>query len=205
MANDDKTIPYKAEEEEDPSIIARQEDLSLFSAPWCQALFTRPDFIRVYWPDRRPPPPLYDHCSNSMFAETLWTDRTLRACIQFTLSLPENPYYPYEYCQLFALGDGLDGMTGRGHGGLTSLLMDQCMGICATRAHLAASTANLYIDFKNPVGTPCLVLIRARVEKIEGKRCWGSGVMEDGMGKVYAEGKGLFVRGKQTDRIHGKL
>lgn len=133
-----------------------------------------------------------------MFSQTLWTATTIRAYHAFYMPLPENTDFAYELNMMYALGTGLDGMTGRAHGGLVSLILDQCLGVCATNAHWADATAKLEVEFLRPVDTPGIVLCKSSVDRIEGNRVWMVGTLDDGMGKVYARGKGLFVRSRKT-------
>lgn len=56
-----------------------------------------------------------------------------------------------------------------------------------------SSTAELVVKYKRPVGTPCVVLCRAWIERVEGRRVRLKGCVEDGRGVVFAEGEGKFV------------
>lgn len=49
------------------------------------------------------------------------------------------------------------------------------------------------MDYKKPVPTPSTVLCRSWVERKEGRKVWGKGTVEDGMGTVFALGEALFI------------
>lgn len=57
----------------------------------------------------------------------------------------------------------------------------------------ATMTAYLKVDYKRPVRTPSVVLVRGWVERVEGRKMWVGGAIEDGMGVVFATGEGLFI------------
>jgi thioesterase superfamily protein 4 len=49
------------------------------------------------------------------------------------------------------------------------------------------------VDYKKPLKTPNVVLTRAAIEKIEGKKLWVRGSIEDGSGGVLSTGEALFI------------
>jgi len=54
-------------------------------------------------------------------------------------------------------------------------------------------TAYLHVDYKRPIQTPTTVLCRAGIERIEGRKIFARGTVEDGLGKIYAKGDAMFV------------
>ncbi len=172
----------------------RLEDMTNFDLPWCKDLFARPDFKVAYFPDRHPPPPADVRGKFVLFSETLWTEKTIRAWCPFTLEDPSNTVSPYTHGLLVALGDGLDMTTGNLGGGITATLMDVAMSFAATRVHGAPVTVKLDLDYKNPITTPCVLVCNVHVTKIEGRKCFTRGTIEDGKGKVLAQATSLFVR-----------
>lgn len=141
--------------------------------------------------------------SNSLFNKTLQSEGAIIAQIAFrrpSLELSAIPSLsssiPMEDCLLLSIGDGLDGKAGRLHGGFTSLVLDQITGHCAhwyKTESLPPATATMTVDFKAPVITPNLLLVRAWILECVGRKVWVKGVIEDGKGGVYAEGKALFI------------
>jgi acyl-coenzyme A thioesterase PaaI-like protein len=141
-----------------------------------------------------------------MFNKTLCSEDAIRAQITFrrpckeptAITSKQNPQ-PLEDCILLSLGDALDGKAGRLHGGFSSMVLDQITGSCAHYFKpdpIPPATATITVDFKRPVDTPSVVLARAWVIEISGRKIWVSGVLEDGMGGIYAVGKALFILAK---------
>jgi hypothetical protein len=60
------------------------------------------------------------------------------------------------------------------------------------------ATANLSVIYKAAVTTPCVLLCRAKVVRKQGRWIESVGWVEDGQGKVFAEGKGAFVMNKNA-------
>jgi len=71
-----------------------------------------------------------------------------------------------------------------------------CVGPCFT--------ANLNIDYVKPLMTPAWVLVRAHVERHEGRKVYVHGSVENGEGVVYAKSIGLFVKPKIAVREHAE-
>jgi len=131
-----------------------------------------------------------------MFLRTLYTPHGIRAQINFKRPTTEpDAIISYEYCYLISLGDGLDGLTGRAHGGLNALILDHMTGSMSSQAmgSFAPATATMTIDYKAPIDTPGVVLCRGWVVEMSGRKTWARAVLEDGTGKVLASAKALFI------------
>jgi acyl-coenzyme A thioesterase PaaI-like protein len=137
-----------------------------------------------------------------MFQYTLNTDRGIRAFLSFRRWGKEpDSIFPWENCFLISIGDGVDGATGRAHGGFNSLVLDHVCGHCASHAlenDPNPATATLTTDYKAPISTPCVVFARAWVIELSGRKVWVRAVIEDGDGKILAAGKALFIATKKT-------
>ena len=168
------------------------EHLLDFENPWCQGLLK--SNIEVLERDRRPLEPMRSLVSNSMVAESLCTEKTIRAWIHFRRFVPETNMY--EHCLLLSLGTGLDGKFGRAHGGFNALLIDHVAGMCAsaeTNLDQPPATANLNMDYRAPINTPGLVLCRASMNSIDGRKIRVKATIEDETGKILAEGTVLYI------------
>jgi acyl-coenzyme A thioesterase PaaI-like protein len=176
-----------------------------FSPPWCQALLADPNIQET----KGVSPALSDkNVSNSMFNRTLSSDGAIRAQLLFRRPCKEptairNAQHsiPLEDCILMSLGDALDGKAGRAHGGFSSLVLDQITGACAHYFKpdpMPPATATITVDFKVPIDTPCVILARAWVIEMSGRKVWVKGVIEDGTGRIYAVAKALFVLARPT-------
>ena len=100
---------------------------------------------------------------------------------------------------LISLGRDVDGGIRRLHGGVTATLLDQVMGtLISYVCDNTCATANLNVKYKAAVTTPCVLLCRAKVVRRKGRWIESVGWVEDGQGKVFAEGKGAFVLNKNA-------
>lgn len=98
---------------------------------------------------------------------------------------------------LASIGRELDGGVGRAHGGLTAMLLDQVMGSLVSQTfEFLSATLELNVKYKNPIMTPCVLLCRAKFVREKGRWLETKSWIEDGHGKVYAEGSGTFVINK---------
>jgi len=57
-------------------------------------------------------------------------------------------------------------------------------------------TANLNVDYKKPLLTPAWVLVRAHVERVDGRKVYVHASVENGEGGIYAQAVVLFVKPK---------
>ena len=172
---------------------ARREPFHQLVTPWSIPLLLDPSFRARVNPNRRPPPPWYSWALGTHYTESLWTDTTIPATFPFYLADPENKTYPWTYMYLAKVGTGMDAMTGRAHGALTAGLCDHVMGMLASEAHGANATVKMEVDYKKPVRTPCVLILRTKVTKIEGSRCWLETVLDDGEGLIFATATSLCV------------
>lgn len=94
----------------------------------------------------------------------------------------------------------MNGYDNVAHGGLIGVLLDEIIGMaCEFQAEgrVFTMTAYLNVNYKRPVMTPGIVLLRGWVDRREGRKIWGKGTVEDGNGNVLSEGEALFVRLKE--------
>lgn len=60
-------------------------------------------------------------------------------------------------------------------------------------------TGKLEVSYLKPVHTPMVVLLRARFEKLEGRKAFVDASLENGEGTVLSRGKAVFIA------VKGKL
>ncbi|CAF1058640.1 unnamed protein product [Rotaria magnacalcarata] len=96
----------------------------------------------------------------------------------------------------FLLGQGICGHKGIVHGGLTATMIDEVSGAAAFSCVGPCFTANLNIDYAKPLLTPTWVLVRAHVERQEGRKVYVHAVVENGEGQIYAKAVALFIKPK---------
>ncbi|CAF1462205.1 unnamed protein product [Didymodactylos carnosus] len=104
----------------------------------------------------------------------------------------------------FQLGHGICGHKGLVHGGLTATMIDEVSGAAAFACVGPSFTANLNIDYLKPIATPNWVLVRAHVNRQEGRKAFVECVVENGEGIQYAKGRGLFIKPKVNVEEHLK-
>lgn len=176
-----------------------EEHLSDFDdQPWCQEILKSGSIEIIPQPGRRPNnDEMRKIVSNTMMSQTLWTDQAIRAYVAFRRKTADGAVtYPYEYCLLLSLGDGCDGMVGRAHGGFNALVIDQLTGMCseyAVTTDIPPATARLAMNYRAPIKTPGIVLARATVSKVEGRKVTVKATIEDGKGGVFADGEVLYI------------
>ena len=163
--------------------------------PWFTALLNDASLQPIKTPERRNEN-LKDH---AFFAQTLNTKDTIYVCQSFYKSpsyvtVPGGPPNLGELQRFYSLGSGLDGHEGFCHGGSLSTVMDETMGALAhAYPNTDSYTKYLHINFEKPFRTPGAVLCRVWLTRIDGRKLWVSGRMEDGQGNLYITAEALFV------------
>lgn len=111
------------------------------------------------------------------------------------------------------LGSDLCGHVGIVHGGMLATMCDEGLARCCFAAlpNRVGVTARLEVDFKKPCRSEGFVMLKARTERVEGRKAWVRGrveVLEMGKevgkeggpweerGEVLVEAQGLFVEPK---------
>ncbi|CZT06241.1 uncharacterized protein RCO7_03282 [Rhynchosporium graminicola] len=185
--------------------------------PWCAKILSDKSVVQVAVPDRTPLP----STESAFIRETLNTPNTVKACITFfryikptapaseTGEDKKNPFL--ELCTFVDLNSGVNGYANTAHGGFYGVVLDEVMGTTANlQAAQGAFTASLKVDFKKPLYTPSVVLVRGKVQKKKGKQVFVNGSVEDKDGNVLASAEGLFIMvdrdiGRWTDKTKSKL
>ncbi|KAI4210512.1 MAG: hypothetical protein LQ351_006663 [Letrouitia transgressa] len=167
------------------------------------------------WTESRPhllmPPLMRAH---SMTAHSLLgPDRIPTAPLVFTRE--QEGKKDMELVSLVYLGADLSGHVGIVHGGMVATLMDEGLARCCFAAlpNGVGVTARLEVDFKRPARSDGWVVLKARVEEVEGRKAWVRGRLEvlgegeggkgepwEEKGEVLAEGRGLFVEPRWAKR-----
>jgi len=104
----------------------------------------------------------------------------------------------------FHLGAGICGHKGIVHGGLTATMIDEVSGAAAFSCGGPCFTANLNVDYIKPLLVPAWILVRAHVERREGRKMFVHAYVENGDGDIYAKAIALFVipKGSVKDLIN---
>lgn len=168
-----------------------------FDRPWCKKTLADP---HIQWRTVHAEGTSKENVSNSMFEWTLYGERGIRAHLSFRRPCSEpGAINAFEECFLLSIGDALDGVTGRAHGGLSSTILDHISGHAAHYADarpISPATATLTINYHRPVSTPCIVLARGWLTKYTGRKVFGKAVIEDEGGNALASATSLFILAK---------
>lgn len=189
--------------------IQPEDEINHFLAiPWCAKLLAAPNLIVAPVFSRAPSSdstPLED----AFFSQTLKTPTTIPALVCFyprpaagskddeddTLLLPQ-------LHTLAALEGHVNGYDGLCHGGVVAALFDEILSLLhpgsrwrAYKTGRARSvvTASLHTTYLKPVRTPGTYLFTVRVRRVEGRKVFVEGEMEDEVGVKLARAEALFI------------
>ncbi|OAP54907.1 hypothetical protein AYL99_10607 [Fonsecaea erecta] len=177
-----------------------QSTLDHFNAiPWCRPHLADGAFRRVSM-SRTLTQPGHGH---SLMAETWNTDKT----ITYLLSMYRRPAAAGtdpdpdpdrrgEVRRFYTFGTGMNAHPDTLHGGVIATILDSTMGnvIGQQLRHRAATfTVALNVTYRKPVRTPGTIMARSWITKVDGRKVWVHGVIEDGHGNVHAEADGMWL------------
>jgi acyl-coenzyme A thioesterase PaaI-like protein len=88
------------------------------------------------------------------------------------------------------------GGNGAVHGGVTPLLFDDLLGQVVNRHHAegVARTAYLTVNYRSIGRIDEVLHFDATIDKIAGRKRWGSARLVNGQGELVADAEGLFVK-----------
>ncbi|KAL8997531.1 MAG: hypothetical protein Q9169_003226 [Polycauliona sp. 2 TL-2023] len=227
LRHNSRFAPSSSSTYKPPTERAQQIETLINTHPLVQRLRSDPQ-----WHESRPhvsmPPAMAQH---SLTASTLSGDTKIPVPpIIFTKGTSGSELIAISY-----LGADLCGHVGIIHGGMMATMLDEGLARCCFAAlpNKIGVTARLEIDYRKPVRCEGLVVLKARTEKVEGRKAWvkgrvesldmnekGGGVVGRGdgavevsapyeeRGEVLVEAEGLFVEPKwakvrSQDRIQG--
>ncbi|EQB49692.1 major facilitator superfamily transporter [Colletotrichum gloeosporioides Cg-14] len=172
------------------------------SIPWAAAHIDAPGTVRETASSRFPKQDTEDE----LFSTTLHTDKTIAAF----LTLYKRPSAAYgenmirEVKALLTLRHGVNGYPNVSHGGIVATILDEVIGLVFPVNKInglipdgAYMTAYLNTQYVRPVQTPQTILVVATVKKVEGRKYWIEGVIEDKDGQVLAKAESLYVKVKE--------
>lgn len=172
----------------------------LVKIPWCAALLHDPQ-AEVCLPSSRRP---RVHGESTYINQTLNTPETVPRFV-LVYDKPTAPHQRVEVLRgIVTLGSGLSGHVDICHGGITTTILDEMMGLLVV-ANLrrqaipgpAYMTAYLNTTFLRPVAANRTYVVVARIAKLEGRKLFITDTLEDGDGMLLAKGEGMFVRLKE--------
>ncbi|ORX85575.1 Thioesterase/thiol ester dehydrase-isomerase [Basidiobolus meristosporus CBS 931.73] len=99
------------------------------------------------------------------------------------------------------LGKKLAGHPGIAHGGFLCTLLDEALfrAVMNQWPNRGIFTGQLNVKYLKPVFTDQFVLVRSEVERVEGRKGFCKGTVEDIDGNVLTEANGIFIATKEKN------
>ncbi|OJD13869.1 hypothetical protein AJ78_05716 [Emergomyces pasteurianus Ep9510] len=121
-----------------------------------------------------------------------------------------------DYLLFVQLGPSLSGFRDTVHGGVLATLFDEALGNCVEgfRQDISVTggeesprlyTAKLDVSYRSPVETPGIVVVKAWLKGVEGRKWFLDGQIAGEDGTVRAEAKSLWVMEKTTRGKHAAV
>lgn len=168
------------------------------SIPWVAKHLSQPHLIISQADSRRPKPGHGD----TLLSHTLNSQDAISAYI--TIIQQPQPQsgerLVTEMLSFLTLGSQLNGWPGVCHGGIVMMILDDAQGQLFTQnkkqklmKDVPLMTAYLNQTFLKPVRTPCTIMVRAKITKVEGRKHWIQAVMLSEEGEELARCESMFV------------
>lgn len=146
------------------------------SIPWVAKHLSQPHLIINQSDTRRPKPGHGD----TLISQTLNREDAISAYITIVKQQPpQTDELITEILSFLTLGPQLNGWPGVCHGGIVMTILDEVQGQLFTQnkkqkkmKDIPLMTAYLNTKFSKPVKTPCTIMVRARITKVEGRKHW---------------------------------
>ncbi|KAI0007318.1 HotDog domain-containing protein [Xylariaceae sp. FL0662B] len=163
---------------------------------WC-ARHLHGSRIVTKWPPSRIPKP---NSEDTLYAETLKSQSTISA-ILMVYDEPTSPTACVDSAKMFlTLGSALNGHPGVCHGGIIATILDEAVGLLVpvnvergTIPNVPYMTAYLNTTYLWPVQTPATILVRSKSVRVEGRKYFVEGSIEDAKGTILAKADALYV------------
>lgn len=94
----------------------------------------------------------------------------------------------------FTVAEEHQGAPGLVHGGVLATAFDEVLGASNWLLLTPAVTAHLEVDFRTPVPVGRTVQIEARIDSVDGRKVYTSGLGRFDDGTVVAHAEGLFIQ-----------
>lgn len=184
--------------------------------PWCAKLLNDPSLI-VHRPLVRGFE-TYENNYDAFMSRILANPDAIRAHVTIRPRKYTSESFPRvrECVTLFDLGKNLSGHQFIAHGGVVATLLDEGLATvialnddvekCETPQHAFKTLMTVYLNttYRKPVPVPSIILCRARFDKIDGRKFFIKGTLEDDNGTVLAESESLFLEVKEKTETQGQ-
>ncbi|KAI1762468.1 HotDog domain-containing protein [Hypoxylon sp. FL1150] len=171
------------------------------SISWCSAHLKRPRVIAGTPACRSPKA----NGEDTLMAETLTQTKTIVAFLEF-YEEPPSPTDRVDLIKAFlTLGSGLNGHPDVCHGGIVSTILDEVTGLLIPinqqrgfMPDIPYFTAYLNVTFLRPVPTCATILAQAKIVKVQGRKYFAEGWIEDSDGTILARAEVLYLAVKSA-------
>lgn len=185
-----------------PEVVAQ-----LRKTPWTLSILDDPSFVPLNSYARTPPPYLAGRYT--LMGKTLKTDETVPIWQGFYRPSTSDDDLG-EVRIIAALGSGMDGHLHTAHGGVAATLIDEALGTLAgihKEPGVSIFTGYLHVNYKKPVPTPSVILIRARLngKKSAKRKIYVDATLESGDGVVYTSAESLFLEVERKHKHTSKI
>lgn len=196
--------------DEDVASTSNEADIEVFKAiPWCKQLLDDPKYTIISTMNPRRFFSQRHEDLDTFMDQTLNTKDTIRACLLLHSTSPSSftGVVADEILVLCDLGPKLSSQYNMVHGGVVTTLLDHFTGMLLRinkelllardptfDMNHAYATLRLDTTFRQVIATPSTVVVRARYDKVEGRKRWLKATIEDSMGTVMAEGRALYLQ-----------
>ncbi|KAJ2996254.1 hypothetical protein NUW58_g1027 [Xylaria curta] len=180
----------------DANAVGSSDEAHFAAIPWCTR-HLQGNRVIARTPSNRT---LKSTNEDALFADTLNSEKGISRMLQVHEE-PLSPSEPVNEVKVFlTLGRGLDGYPNVCHGGLVATILDEVVGMLTVinrgRRNMPSGTlltAYLNTRFIKPVPTAATILARAWYTKVEGRKSFMQGTIEDENGDILARADVLYV------------
>ncbi|KAI1127822.1 thioesterase superfamily protein [Nemania abortiva] len=177
-------------------------DYEHFAAiPWCAHHLQGDRLVIATSPSRILKPTGED----ALFSQTLNSESTIFRLLQAYEEPLSSTQRVNEVKAFLTLGGGLNGYPNVCHGGLVTTILDEVIGmlipINQERKRIPGGTymtAYLNTSFVKPVPTPITILTRTWFTKVEGRKLFMQGTIEDENGVILVRADALYIQLKTS-------
>jgi uncharacterized protein (TIGR00369 family) len=92
------------------------------------------------------------------------------------------------------------GPPGYAHGGASAALLDEAMGTSVWVAGHQAVAVNLQVNYLRPVPLHAPVVVKGRMERMEGRKIFASSTITSADGVTLATGQGIYIEAPELTK-----
>lgn len=175
--------------------------------PWCREYLDNPSYAPANTGIPRDWDPTGAGSHHTFLTKTLNTPDTIAA--SYTLQKkPAEGQSVIEIMTLMALGSDMNGHIDTLHGGTVATILDEIAGVMLHTGRRPGGnpsshvfTAYLNVSYKKPVRTPQIIIVKARIAFVEGRKEKVLVEMLNRYDEVLSSAEALFIRVKSEEKL----